>query len=144
MGGSYAASCAMALATGAVAILTEQTATSWVWLLLGACVLKACLSSAFVVTMIYTAEAYPTLTANFGYGVCNAVTRLSAALTPTVSQMLLDDATSLVTFSSYALSCAGAALLCTLLPFETLGRDADAAERAGGPKESSPLNVPKR
>ena len=136
---SFSGSAVMAFVTGVVAILIEQTGVSWIWLLLSACALKSFLSSAFIVVTLYTAEAYPTLVTNFGYGFCNAFTRLSATLTPTVGQMLLDHATSFVTFASYSVGCAAAAVLSAFLPFETLGRNADAAQRATGPKETSPL-----
>ena len=88
------------------------------------------LSSAFLVLMVYTAEAYPTLTKNFAYGFNNAFTRLGGAITPTIGQVLLDHTSSVVTFSVYAAGCLVSALLTALLPFDTLGRDPDTGEVA--------------
>jgi len=110
-------------------------------MLLVACLFKMCLSAPFLVLMVYTAEAFPTLLTTTGYGLCNAFTRLAGAITPSVGQVLLDSSTSFVAFTVYGVACLLAAVLAMLLPFDTRGRDADAIERARleKPSEITPL-----
>ena len=58
---SFALSAAMAVLAGVVALMVESGAVSWgAWLVI-ACALKITLSAAFLILMVYTAEAYPTL-----------------------------------------------------------------------------------
>ena len=94
--------------------------------------------------MIYTQEAYPTLVTTSGFGLGNAVCRLASIVTPSIGQMLLDTTSILTTFTVYAVGFALAALVSTLLPFETLGRNADAVEKATAkePSEATPLKGP--
>jgi putative MFS transporter len=136
---SFGASAVMAFVTGAAAWAMESADVGWGWTLVLACVLKTALSSAFLVIMVYTTEAYPTLLTTTSYGFGNAFTRLAGAITPSVGQVLLDSTSSFTTFAVYGIGCALATVLAALLPFETKGRDADAIERARPLSEATPL-----
>lgn len=123
-------SCVLQVLTGGLAELMEAGHVHWVWMVLACCIVKMVLSGAFVAGMIYTVECYPTLLTGTGFGICNAFTRAGGALTPLVGAVLIDDTTSFLTWSVFGVGCAFGALTSFLLPFETLGRDADAVERA--------------
>ena len=65
-----------------------------------------------------------------------------------LGQVLLASPSDYVTFIVYSVACAVGAVLSALLPFETLGRDANAAEQLRGvsksrppPSERTPLTV---
>ena len=94
---------------------------------------------------MYTTEAYPALIRNFAVGCCQASTRFAGAVTPSIGQNMLDAHTSFAVFSIYGVSCAAAAVLTAMLPFETRWRTTDGGAAAaagmattGGPSRGTP------
>ena len=144
MGPMFVLATVFAFVTGVFASLMDSNQLEWGWFLLAACLFKTFISAGFLILMVYTAEAYPTLLTSTGYGLGNACTRLAGALTPYVGQVLLEGSSPFGAFAVYGAGCAGAAALAWALPFETKGRDADAVERQrleGKPSEATPLRA---
>ena len=125
----FAASTLSAFLMGWMADVVTSDASQWGWMLFLSCCGKAAVSGAFLAVMIYASEAYPTLLAVTGYGCGNAFTRLLGMITPTVGQVLLDSTTPFWAFATYGAACLLGVVVSALLPFDTLGRDADAEER---------------
>jgi len=69
-------------------------------------------------------------------------TRVAGAITPIFGNILINEASSLATFASYAGVSALAVIAAAALPFDTLGRDADSGQQRA--TEKSPLVGEKR
>lgn len=84
-------------------------------------VIRGSINGAFQGFYVYTPEVYPTTVRALGLGLCSAVARVGAMLTPFVAQVLLRESMRLA-LGVYGATC----LICTvctlLLPFETTGQ----------------------
>ena len=120
----------------------------WGWLLGIACLIKLSIAASFTCIFVYTPEAFPTRIRNLAVSSFVIVARVSGIITPSIAWILLDECSSAATFLAYAAAGAIGTASALALPFDTLGRDADVAERGGDqkqflarPTEKSPLVV---
>lgn len=83
---------------------------------------RGIVSGVFQAAYVYTPEVYPTTLRAIGVGMCSAMARIGAMVTPFVAQVLLKKSIAM-TISIYG--CVGilAAVATMLLPVETSGRE---------------------
>ena len=127
IGAFFSLAAALCLLSGLLSDAIDSGTADWRIELVVICCLKAMVTAPFTSLYILTPEAFPTHVRNFALGLSTVVTRVGGTVTPAVGQLLLERSTSsLPTFLVYTTSCLVGALAAAALPFETLGRDADA------------------
>ena len=123
---SFGGSAAFALICGVIA--HQRTPGAWKAFMAAACAAKAFLAAAFMLMYTITPEIYPPTVRSTALGACSIFTRMGAAFTPFLAQYLLDSASALATYCTFSATMLVAAVCTALLPYETLGYDADAPD----------------
>jgi len=121
----------LCMAISCVGALFCGIAAEWLssgWLNFATVIFKIGTTGAFTMCYIYTPEVFPTSLRATCFGICQFCGRIAAAATPIIAQLLVTSTSSFATFSVYVGVCLFSVLVTVLLPYETLGRNADEVE----------------
>lgn len=103
-------------------------------------VARAAISGGYQVVFVYTPEVFPTEIRALAMGICSAMARVGALITPFIAQVLLRTSVYL-TLSVYCVVSLLAGIAALFLPFETLGKSLPEFEADQGSSTEPMSNV---